>query len=120
MTGPLQDKKFDLIFILLTLHHIDNVEALLLKFHQILTSQGKLAIIDLEKEDGSFHDGPFHGHKGFERADLENKLKNSGFTQGKHEICYHIEKETDEEIKKFPLFLMVAEKRTSTSLSELL
>ncbi len=109
MQGPLPDERFDFIFTMLTLHHVDDVEELLRKFRSLLTSQGKLAIIDLDKEDGSFHDGPFHGHKGFDRIDMEGKLKNSGFEPVHYEICHHIEKETEKSIKDYPVFLMVAE-----------
>jgi ubiquinone/menaquinone biosynthesis C-methylase UbiE len=101
ITGPLPETKFDLIFILLTLHHIDDVKMLLGKFNASLSPSGKLAIIDLEKEDGSFHDGPFHGHKGFGRTDLENMLRGAGFVAEHYEVCYNIEKETEEGTKNF-------------------
>ena len=109
VTGPATETKFDLIIILLTLHHIDDVKLLLRKFNASLMASGKLVIIDLEKEDGSFHDGPFHGHKGFGRTDLENMLRSAGFAPDHYEVCYNIEKETEEETKYFPVFLMVAE-----------
>lgn len=70
LKGPLRNERFDFIFIVLTLHHIGDVEELLRKFHNLLSPKGQLAIIDLEKEDGSFHDDPFQSHKGFERADM--------------------------------------------------
>jgi len=110
LEGPLRNERFDFIFIVLTLHHIGDVEELLRKFHNLLSPKGQLAIIDLEKEDGSFHDGPFHGHKGFERTDLESKLRGVGFVPDHYEICYQIEKETEGSITKYPVFLMVAEK----------
>ena len=49
LKGPLPDERFDLIFIMLTLHHIGDVKELFRKFRRLLTSHGKLAIIDLEK-----------------------------------------------------------------------
>jgi len=110
LKGPLRNERFDFIFIVLTLHHIGDVEELLRKFHNLLSPKGQLAVIDLEKEDGSFHDGPFHGHKGFERTDLESKLRGVGFVPDHYEICYQIEKETEGSITKYPVFLMVAEK----------
>ena len=94
ITGSAPETKFDLIFILLTLHHIEDVELLLRKFNASLMASGKLVIIDLEKEDGSFHDGPFHGHLGFGRTDLENMLSSAGFAPDHYEVCYNIEKET--------------------------
>ena len=111
LKGPLRNERFDFIFIVLTLHHIGDVEELLRKFHNLLSPKGQLAIIDLEKEDGSFHDDPFHGHKGFERSDLENRLNYAGFVPAYYEVCYHIEKETEKGIREYPVFLMVAEKK---------
>jgi hypothetical protein len=73
---------------------------------------GDLVIIDLEKEDGSFHDGEFHGHKGFERNELEKKLKAVGFDPYHYEVCYHIEKGEDENKKVYPLFMMLARVKT--------
>ena len=51
--------RFDLIVTLLTMHHIKDTSAILHKFNQLLNSDGILAIIDLEKEDGSFHEFDF-------------------------------------------------------------
>lgn len=99
-------EKFDLIFILLTLHHVDDISTLLSKFSRLMTKKGDLVIIDLEKEDGSFHDGEFHGHLGFDRADLESRLKKAGLDPYHYEVCYEIVKEEDE--KKYPLFMMLA------------
>jgi ubiquinone/menaquinone biosynthesis C-methylase UbiE len=103
--------KVDLIFTMLTMHHIDDIETILAKFRQHLNPQGNLVIIDLEKEDGSFHEGEFHGHKGFERDQLEQTLSDSGFKPKSYNICYEITKVTEEGIKKsYPVFMLVAEK----------
>jgi ubiquinone/menaquinone biosynthesis C-methylase UbiE len=108
LADPLPDERFDLIFVMLTLHHVDDVEALIGIFRLLLRPGGQLAIIDLEKEDGSFHDGPFHGHKGFERNQLEKILIETGFSPETYSICYTIEKDTDSGPRDFPMFLMTA------------
>ena len=106
---PLPKNKFDLIFILLTLHHIKDTGAILAKFQQLLNQHGYLAIIDLEKEDGSFHEHNHHFHNGFERAALEDKLVQSGLTPVSYEVCYELQRDYDEEKQKYPLFLLVSQ-----------
>ena len=56
MRNPLHFGHYDLIFSMLTLHHIENTEAILKKFYQLLNPKGVLVLIDLEKEYCSFHD----------------------------------------------------------------
>jgi ubiquinone/menaquinone biosynthesis C-methylase UbiE len=110
MTGEYQpESKFDLIFILLTLHHIDDTDGILSRFKQLMAPNGVLAIIDLETEDGSFHDKEFHGHLGFDRDELEEKVEGAGFQPIHYDIIYEIEKgEEEEEKRSYPLFLMMA------------
>ncbi|MCB0496524.1 MAG: class I SAM-dependent methyltransferase [Cyclobacteriaceae bacterium] len=110
MEQPLPEERYDLIFILLTLHHIDDTKGFIERAFHLLNQGGQLVIIDLEKEDGSFHDGPFHGHKGFERSELEGQLKTEGFSTKHSGICWQIEKEKEGHKKKFPLFMMAAQK----------
>jgi ubiquinone/menaquinone biosynthesis C-methylase UbiE len=99
---------FDLIFILLTLHHIEDTEGILSRFKDIMPPGGVLALIDLEKEDGSFHDREFHGHLGFDRAELETKVKKAGFQPFHYEVVYEIKKGEGTDQKNYPLFLMLA------------
>lgn len=110
LDDPAPDDRYDMIFMMLTLHHVEQAEDLLQKFSQLLNNNGVLAIIDLEKEDGSFHDGPFHGHKGFEKNQLERMLHSSGLNPHSFDICYTIKKETENEVKRFPVFLSVSNK----------
>jgi ubiquinone/menaquinone biosynthesis C-methylase UbiE len=107
---PLPEQRYDLIYTLLTLHHIQDVNSIISKFSEILTKQGTLVIIDLEKEDGSFHDDEFHGHKGFDRDELNIKLNDAGLFPKHYEICYELEKEHNGAIRKYPLFMLIAQK----------
>lgn len=100
--------KFDLIFILLTLHHIKDTDSLLSRFKELISPNGVLALIDLETEDGSFHDREFHGHLGFDRKDLEGKVKAAGFQPFHYDIVYEIEKGEEPNKRSYPLFLMMA------------
>lgn len=108
---PLPEYKFDLIFILLTLHHIQDTNLILQKFHDLLKPNGYLAIIDLEKEDGSFHEQNNHFHNGFERAELESKLVQTGLRPITYGVCYELERDYDDVKQKYPLFLLVSQKQ---------
>ena len=57
---------FDLIYTLMVLHHVGDVETIIRKFRGLLNPGGYLAIADLYSEDGSFHGEGFSGHMGFD------------------------------------------------------
>jgi predicted TPR repeat methyltransferase len=100
--------RFDLVFILLTLHHIADTDSILARFQELMQPGGVLALIDLEKEDGTFHDQPFTGHLGFDRQELEGQLKAAGFQPFHYEVVYEIEKGEGADKKYYPLFLLLA------------
>ncbi|KAA3623083.1 MAG: class I SAM-dependent methyltransferase [Bacteroidetes bacterium] len=107
-------EKYDLIYSIMTLHHILDTERLLEVFHQHLNPGGMVALVDLDSEDGSFHAKypDFDGHLGFDRSDLFQKLKNAGFEHMVAEDFYTIFKEEDiEKSKPYPLFLIKAQKQ---------
>lgn len=111
MTQELPDERYDLIYILQTLHHIDDTQMYLDKSAQFLNNGGHFVAIDLLKEDGTFHEDEFHGHKGFVQSELEDKMKAAGLTPVHYGICHTIEKELDDgSIKNYPLFMMVGRK----------
>jgi SAM-dependent methyltransferase len=104
-------EKFNLIYTLLTLHHVSDVHRLLETFYSMLTNPGYLCIADLDKEDGSFHGKSFTGYKGFERADLQEMTEKAGFDNIRFVTVMGLNKILDSGEKKvFPLFLMTAEK----------
>lgn len=112
MEDPLPTERFDFIYIMLTLHHIDDYRGLIKKFAELLRPGGHLAIIDLEAEDGSFHDGEFHGHHGFDRGQLEEALFGAGLAEDSYEVCYKLEKTREDGTKRhYPLFLLVASRK---------
>ncbi|MGM0589618.1 MAG: class I SAM-dependent methyltransferase [Bacteroidota bacterium] len=112
-TDPLPSQRFDLIYTMLTLHHIPDTELILNQFHALLNSSGYLCIVDLDEEDGSFHGHDVEDvHKGFDRDKLASLAKTSGFTDISFSTAYQLEEEVDEQgtTKTFPIFLMVAQK----------
>lgn len=108
ITDPLPAERFDLVYTLLVLHHIHDTERVLQGFHALLKPHGILCIADLDKEDGTFHaDSDFHGHNGFERDELEEKITQAGFAHVHFSTCYQSPKRG----RLYSMFLAVAEKR---------
>lgn len=108
--GP---EAFDFIFTLMTLHHIIDLDTILLKFSKMIRQNGYLCIADLEREDGSFHEdmSNFEGHYGFEKRDLQKLLHKHGFRMCLYKNFYKIEKTLNSGDKKvFPLFMLMAQK----------
>ncbi len=100
---------FDLIYTLMVLHHVGDVETIIKKFHDLLNPGGYLAIADLYSEDGSFHGEGFHGHPGFNPKSLSALLEKCGFTGLSHRKVYVIDKVISENNRKtFDVFLMTA------------
>ena len=104
---------FNVIFTLMTLHHMPNLNKILTIFNSLLKTDGYLCIADLVKEDGSFHhEHPdFDGHNGFDKNELSEFLSKNGFTIEYYNICFEIVKETEN--KTYPLFLMICKKNTT-------
>lgn len=100
--------KIDVIYTLMTMHHIEKIDEALKKFNSLLNKNGYLCIADLVEEDGSFHNTTpnFNGHNGFNKETLINTLFKNGFKTVHYTICYEIKKNA----KKYPLFLLIAEK----------
>ncbi len=48
-------KKFDLVVSSMTFHHLNDPATMIKKLSGLLNKGGQMAIVDLEKEDGTFH-----------------------------------------------------------------
>ena len=79
------EDQFDLIVTVMTLHHIAELRPVLTGFATMLTEGGHLCIVDLEAEDGSFHEdsaagheGHFHVHDGFDPDELSDRPADAG------------------------------------------
>jgi predicted TPR repeat methyltransferase len=105
-------EKFDVVYTLMTLHHIVDLDFIFHRFSNIIAEGGFLCIGDLEKEDGSFHSNmpEFDGHNGFERDKLERLLTIHGFSVLKFKDFFTIVKEKENEKRSYPLFLLFAQK----------
>jgi len=103
-------RRFDLIFSMLVLHHVEKLDDLIVRFANQLNSGGIFCWIDLDKEDGSFHGDNSIPHFGFAKEEAEKILVKAGFQPFFYTNELFIEKEVEGEIKQFPLFILAARK----------
>ena len=96
----------DLIVSAMAMHHVDDTNRLLQAFAQHLAPGGKVALADLDSEDGSFHPPDTEGvyHCGFDRDALREKLEAHGFA----DIEFATAVEVDRDGKRYPVFLVTA------------
>ncbi len=99
----LYNGKFDIIYSQLVFHHINDTEAVIRKFHEMLHPGGYLVIADLYAEDGSFHGQDVMVHKGFDPAALSEKLTTFGFNDPAYRQCYLILRENG---RDYPVFIL--------------
>lgn len=93
----------------MALHHVPDIPALLRAFARNLHPGGRIALIDLYSEDGSFHgDNAAKGvhHLGFDPATLTRQASQAGLTRIRLAPIAHIHRGD----RAYPLFLMQAQK----------
>lgn len=106
-TDPVPDQTFELILVVMALHHVTDLAPVIRGFATLLADGGHLCIVDLEEDvDGSFHrdSSDFDGHHGFGRAALTARLEAEGFTEVVFSHCLDIDKDGE----TYPLFLATA------------
>jgi len=101
--------QFALIISAMALHHVKDTQKLINTFFEHLKQGAKVALADLDKEDGSFHPEGTEGvfHSGFERGELQKLLENNGFDSVQFFTAHTIKNEE----KAYPVFLVVATKK---------
>ena len=104
---PLQ-VTFDLIMSAMAMHHVADTNKLIQTFAEHIKPGGKIALADLDHEDGSFHPAEAQGvfHTGFHREELKKLLEKHGFTDIKFITTHTVSKETG----AYPVFLLTAKK----------
>ena len=93
----------------MTLHHIQDTQDFFDKMYvAALEDGGKVAIVDLVSEDGSFHREPDNSirHLGFAPQEIERIMKEVGFQEVSVTPFYSIQKEG----KEYPIFMAVGTK----------
>jgi len=111
------DARFDLIVSAMAMHHVRDTDALLARFADQLEPGGRVALADLDAEDGRFHPPETEGvfHAGFDRSDLRARLERHGFGEIRFVTAHTVVKEQG----SYPVFLVTATKgpgpRTASS-----
>lgn len=103
--------EFDVIWSMLALHHVPDIDAALRRLRGLLVPGGRLALADLDEDPGgSFHQahGDFHGHDGFDRHALAHALTRIGFSDITFDTATQVTKEVDGVERRYPVFLVTA------------
>jgi ubiquinone/menaquinone biosynthesis C-methylase UbiE len=108
LAEALPERRYDIVFSAMTLHHIPDTRAVLRRFRDVLREPGFLCIADLDTEDGSFHGEGFDGHLGFDRTVLAAMARDAGFASVRFVTAYEMKKDVAGVERTFPIFLMVA------------
>lgn len=98
--------QFDLIVSAMAMHHVEDTEQLLACFAEHLKPGGKIALADLDEEDGTFHPPDTEGvyHKGFNRDAFRSLLSRHCFTDIRFVKAHSIDKGD----RSYPVFLALA------------
>ena len=103
---PSHQGPFDLIVSAMAFHHLVDPLQTLTKLKTHLTNNGKIFVVDLDQEDGSFHADPqkmgVH-HFGFSKKERDLWCERAGFRKVAHEIVFEITKNN----KTYPVMMSV-------------
>jgi ubiquinone/menaquinone biosynthesis C-methylase UbiE len=101
---PAPQPPFDLAVSLLVLHHVADTARVFAALAAMLAPGGWIALLDLDTEDGSFHDDDAPGihHHGFDRAELRRLASGAGFVDLSIRTAYQLERDG----RTYPLFLL--------------
>ena len=97
--------RYHLITSAMTMHHIPEIVPLLTTLRKLLHPSGRVALADLDAEDGGFHDNPTGVfHNGFSHQEFRQLLDRSGFT----DITIRTVTEVTKDQGSYPVFLATA------------
>ena len=107
-----QEEIYDVIYSSMAMHHVKDIKALLNTFSSLLRPGGHLCIVDLNKDDGSFHrlEEGFDGHNGFDQDELGSMLEDSGFASVSSRTFYRDKKMIGDVEVPYSLFIMTGAK----------
>jgi putative AdoMet-dependent methyltransferase len=105
LTHPLE-AQVDLIVSAMAMHHVEDTAALWRTFFAHTRPGGRVALADLDAEDGSFHPPEAEGvfHAGFDRDALRAHIEGAGFV----EVGFMTACEVSKEGRRYPIFLVTA------------
>ncbi len=98
---------YDLIVSSMTLHHVQDLASLFGQFREHLRAGGRVALADLDPEDGTFHgDTEDVFHLGFERGEIKALLAGAGFVDLEDTTAYEVRRNS----RDYPVFLITGRK----------
>lgn len=99
-------RQVDVVVSAMAAHHVEDTAALLQALFAHLRPGGRLALADLDAEDGSFHPPGIEGvfHAGFARDAFAAHAEAAGFV----DVSFRTACEVDRDGKRFPIFLCTA------------
>jgi 2-polyprenyl-3-methyl-5-hydroxy-6-metoxy-1,4-benzoquinol methylase len=102
------DRRVDLIVSAMAMHHVDDTAQLMRTLHAHLHPGGRVALADLDREDGDFHPPSVEGvfHHGFDRDELANTMRAAGFV----DVCIETACSVDRDDKRYGVFLATAKR----------
>ncbi|MCB9763842.1 MAG: class I SAM-dependent methyltransferase [Alphaproteobacteria bacterium] len=104
ITAEPLDERFDLIVSAMAMHHVQDTGGLLRTLAGHLVPGGRVALVDLDAEDGSFHPADMPGvfHAGFDREALGDLMRDAGFEDLSFSTVYRMQKNE----RDYPVFLV--------------
>jgi len=101
-------RSVDVIVSAMAMHHVRDTDRLIRSFAAHLKPGGRIALADLDVEDGSFHPPQTEGvyHHGFEREQLQRTLEQHGFV----DVTFTTAVEVEREGGRYPIFLVTAKR----------
>ena len=105
VADPPPDDAFDLAVSFLVLHHIEDTAAALAAVRRLLRSGGRIALCDLDTEDGTFHSPEAEGihHHGFDRTAIAELAREAGFV----DVATRSSIEIEDEGRRYPAFILL-------------
>ena len=103
---------FDCVVSSMVFHHIMNLDETLDDIYRIMKVDGKLLVVDLDLDDGSFHrdEFDFKGHNGFNRNQFKSLVESHGFACIELETALRDIKRSDDKELQYSLFYLYAKK----------
>jgi SAM-dependent methyltransferase len=102
---------FDIIVSSMTFHHMPDTEAAARALYSLLKPGGRIAVADLDSDNGEFHEKPgIAEHDGFDRHHLHEIFAAAGFRDIRFTDACRISRRSShtEQLREFTIFLLTA------------
>jgi ubiquinone/menaquinone biosynthesis C-methylase UbiE len=106
--------RFDAIVSSMTLHHVRDIAAAAKTFHKLLLPGGRIAMADLDPDNGEFHEASgIAEHDGIDRKNLQQVFEDAGFDSIRFSEAATIHKTSARtgKLRDFTIFLITAVRR---------